>query len=61
MISAARMHRPPQPQRWLPRPSQKLHRLHRDLGAFPPDDLQVFVFKLVSHDEKLLKLLLNRL
>ena len=38
-----------------------LDRLHRDLGAFPPDDLQFFVFKLVSCDEKLLKLLLNRL
>jgi hypothetical protein len=38
-----------------------LDRFHRDLGAFPPDDLQFFVFKLVSCVEKLLKLLLNRL
>ena len=36
-----------------------LDRLHRDLGAFPPDDLQFFVFKLVGCDEELLQLLLN--
>src|SRR4029077_1737687 len=38
-----------------------LDRLHRDLGAFPPDDLQFFVFKLVGCYEELLKLLLDRL
>jgi hypothetical protein len=36
-------------------------RLQRDLGAFPPDDLKFFVFKLVGCDEELFKLLLNRL
>ena len=38
-----------------------LDRLHRDLGAFPPDDLQFFVLKLIGRDEELLKLLLNLL
>ena len=38
-----------------------LDRFHRDLGTFPPDDFQFFVLKLVSCDEELLKLLLNRL
>ena len=35
------------------------NRLNRDLGAFPPYDLQFFVFKLVGCDEEFLKLLLN--
>ena len=29
-----------------------LDRLHRDLGAFPPDDVQFFVLKLVGSDEQ---------
>ena len=34
--------------------------LQGDLGTFPPDDLQFFVFKLISCDEELLKFLPNR-